>query len=455
MTAAEILAEWALALRAEDVPATVRSAACRHLLDGAGCAIAAARTGAAPYATGAAGVWAEPAESTIIGSGVRLPAPMAALANGTLVHALDYDDTHTGALVHPTAAVLPAAFAVGESVGASGADVLAACVAGYETVIRLGAAVRHGFHARGFHATSVCGVFAAALASAKLMGLAARETTSALGIAGSMAAGSLEFLATGSSTKQLHPGIAGMNGIIAARLAGAGAEGPPTILEGGAGLFRAYLGAEVDAAALTGGLGSRWETTRITIKPYAACQLSHPSLDALSSVLDEIDDPARIEEIRFALPRDTIAIVCEPAPSKRRPRTPYEGKFSLPYCAAALLLDGTLAIDSFDPPMLSRPDALALAERTTWVELPYDGAPADAPGVVEIRLSGGSVRGRVETSRGGAARPLTDDEVLDKFVANCASDGASAVAARFLALDSEPSLSPLLAETVTALEAAR
>jgi 2-methylcitrate dehydratase PrpD len=433
MTAAETFAEWALTLRMTDIPRGVRAAACRHLLDGVGCAIAAVRSGAAPYA-GALVDGAD--EATVIGSGQRASVPRAALANGILIHALDFDDTHAGALVHSTAAVLPAAFAAGEGTGASGADVLVATIAGYEVVNRLGAAVTHGFHARGFHATSVCGVFASALVAARLFDLDERATVNALGIAGSAAAGSLEFLNTGSATKQLHPGFAAMNGIVAARLAEAGADGPATIFEGAYGLYRAYLGVDVDPGALTEGLGERWETTRITIKPSPACQLSHASLDALRAA--GVPSTSEIDSVAFEIPPGVSSIVS----GKPAPRTPYEGKFSLEYSAAALLIDGDLTISSFEPDALARPEVLALAARIRWTERPFDGPPAEAPGICEVRLNDGTVlRGEVAKSRGGPDAPLSTDEVLAKFRAN---GGSGAQAEALLALDEQASITAVL-----------
>ena len=434
VTAAETFAEWALSLRAGDVPAEVRAAAKRHILDGLGCAIAAARTSAVPYATALVD---GTDEATVIGSGARASVPHAALANGILVHALDFDDTHAKALVHSTAAVLPTAFAVGEHAEASGADVLTAAVAGYEVVNRLGAAIPHGFHTRGFHATSVCGVFASALIASQLLGLDVRTTVDALGIAGSTAAGSLEFLSTGSSTKQLHPGLAAMNGIVAARLAKAGADGPASIFEGEHGLYRSYLGADVDPAVLTEGLGDRWETTRITIKPYPACQLSHASLDALRAA--GIPSATEIEAVSFEVPRDIADIVC----GKPEPRTPYEGKFSLEYSAAALVVDGDVTVRSFEPDALSRPDVLALAARVRWNERRFDGVPAEAPGLCEVRLRDGTLlRGEVAKSRGGPESPLSDDELLAKFRANGGSD---TIAEAVLSLESQPSLAGVIA----------
>jgi 2-methylcitrate dehydratase PrpD len=430
VTAAEVFADWALSLRLDDAPAATRHAAKRHLLDGIGCALA----GEAPHATALA--VGEP-EATVLGTDRRAPAPLVALANGALVHALDYDDTHAAALVHATAAVLPTAFAIGEQVGADGAVVLTAAIAGYEVVTRLGMPVAHGFHARGFHATSVCGVFASALIASKLMGLDARATTNALGIAGSVAAGSLEFLNTGSPTKQLHPGLAAMNGITAARLAAAGAEGPATIFEGPHGLYRSYLGHDVDAATLTDALGGRWETTRITIKPYPCCQLSHASLDALRAAGSF--EPHDVDQIVFEVPHGVSAIVGD----KRAPRTSYEGKFSLEYCAATLLCDGDLTVSSFEPDKLARADVLAFAARIAWNDRAFVGPPADAPGICELRLRDGTLlRGEVAKSRGGPDLPLSDDEVLAKFLAN---GGQDVLADAIMRLEEQPSITEVLA----------
>jgi 2-methylcitrate dehydratase PrpD len=442
MTAAEIFAEWALALTLDDVPAEARRAAKRHLFDGLGCAVAADRMGGvATHARITAQSLGAADEATVIGTGKRLSAPAAALANGALVHALDFDDTHAGALVHATAAVLPAAFAVGEQTGATGADVLTAAIAGYETVIRLGAVVPHGFHARGLHATSVCGVFASALISARLMGLDAHATVDALGIAGSMASGSLEFLNTGSSTKQLHPGMSGMAGIIAARLAQAGADGPASILEGEHGLYRALANTEVSADAITDGLGDRWDVTRITIKPYPLCQLSHASLDALRTLLPKLGDPHRIDSIVFAVPEDAVPIVCEPASEKHNPRSEYEAKFSLQYCAALMIANGGLDITTsfWD----RSPKVLALAGRVGYKAVPFTPA-AQAPGDVEVtREDGERLHASVPQSRGGPEAPLSDDEICAKFGA----EPEWKLAQLALAMEDLPSLAPILEAT--------
>ncbi|TMR27748.1 MmgE/PrpD family protein, partial [Nonomuraea zeae] len=302
MTAAAGLADWALGLRLDAVPERARQAAIRHLTDGFGCAVAEP-----PHGSPAVAVALElggPPQATVIGTRDRVGAPAAALANGALVHALDFDDTHAGGLVHATAPVLPVAFAVGEETGASGAEVLVAALIGYEVICRLGAAAPHGFHTRGLHATSVCGVLAAALVAARLYGLRPRQAVHALGIAGSQAGGLLEFLSTGADTKRLHPGLAAHAGILAARLARAGATGPDTVLEGEHGLYGALLGRP--GLRPSEDLGEVWEVTRITVKPYPACQLLHAALDAALDVMTparaagdagDIEDTNEVESV--------------------------------------------------------------------------------------------------------------------------------------------------------------
>jgi 2-methylcitrate dehydratase PrpD len=399
MTTSSDLTAWALGLRREDVPDDVATAARRHLLDGLGTAIAAARRNAAEPALSVAAGLGGPPEATLLGRGVRISAPAAALATGTLVHALDFDDTHAGGLVHATAVVLPAVLAVGEEVGATGEEALLAAVAGFETVCRIAASAPHAFHQRGLHATLACGVFSSALVAARLMGLDPPTTVNALGIAGSSAGGLLEFLATGSSTKQLHPGIASHAGILAARLAAAGADGPDSVIEGERGLYAALADGHADPALVTADLGVRWETARIGLKPYPACQLMHAALDAGLQTLPL--DPASITSIVVEVHPDSAAIVC--TPDKVDPRTAYDAKFSLPWSLAALLTDGEVTVGTYEPDALGRADVRALATRIRVTEVPDVRVAADAPGRVTVTLADGrSLTGHVDHSLGAA-----------------------------------------------------
>lgn len=437
------LANWALAL--EEVPPLVSHAAVRHMLDGIGTAIAGYRSGAAAAAVSVARGLGGPPESTIFGSSIRVSAPAAALANGTLVHALDFDDTHAGGLVHATAVVLPAAFGVGEFNGASGKDVLLAAVVGYEAACRIAAAAPHGFHARGLHATMVAGVFSSALIAARLQGLNLDQATNALGIAGSQAGGLLAFLGTGASTKQLHPGFASQAGILAARLAAAGATGPETVFDGPHGVFDALAAGPHAQQGILTGLGDIWETTRIGIKPYPACQLSHASLDALNKARQQQSFSAEeVQSIRVLVHPDSASIVCDPSRDLTRPASAYAAKFSLPWSLAALIVDGEMTLGTFEPSSIEREHVSRLAERVETVVAPTGQVAADARGEVEVRLiDGRRVVGVVGRSGGGPDTPLSDAELRAKFVGNVGHD-ASGLIDRITDLADQPHLNAIL-----------
>ncbi|SNY66760.1 MmgE/PrpD family protein [Paractinoplanes atraurantiacus] len=364
--AAVILGRWSAELTPGDIPGQVAGAARRHLIDAVGCAVAGVRRGAAGPALAVAAGLGGPPEARLF-SGERLGAVAAAFGNAVAIHALDFDDTHPGGLVHPSAVTVPVALALGEQ---TGGDHLTALVAGLETACRLGAAVPHGFHARGLHATSMVGPVAAAVTAGKLLRLDAPTLTHAIGIAASGAGGLLEFLHSPAGTKQIHPGTAVANGILAARLAAAGATGPAGALDGEYGLFRALTGRSPDRDVLT---GDGWEIPLITIKPYPACQLVHPSVDAARQFAG-----VRPRALTVTLHPDAVPIVAGEA--KRRPRSAYEAKFSVYWCVAAMIVDGHLGLDSFD--RLDRADLLDLAARIDVVEKDFGTVAADAPGIV-------------------------------------------------------------------------
>jgi 2-methylcitrate dehydratase PrpD len=457
-TVAATLANWAVRLRMGDVPILARKAACRHLLDGLGTVLGALRLGAAgPVMVVARGLGG-PAEATLLGTCERLGAPAAALASGVLVHALDFDDTHAEGLVHATAVTLPTALAVGEQVGATGAQVLEAALVGYEITCRVAAATPHGFHQRGIHATQASGVLGAATVASRLMGLDAATTLHAMGIAGSSAGGLLEFLSTGASTKQLHPGFASYAGILAARLAAAGATGPASVLEGGAGLWAALSDRPADPARVLLGLGDSWEVTRLTIKPYPACQLSHATLDAAAAVVPDMraaGGVSEVVEVVALVHPDSASIVCEPAADKVRPRTPYDAKFSLPWSVAALLIDGTVSVPTYDPRSVCRSEVAELAARVRIELAPSRGVAADAPGRVVVHLRDGhELVGEVSRSRGGPDAPL-DDDALQAKVHLLAGDTATVrqLAATVLDLADLPDLGSVLDLTAHAAAA--
>jgi 2-methylcitrate dehydratase PrpD len=441
--AASAFARFATALTLDEVPADVAATAARHVLDAVGTALAAAGTGAGDHARTVAAAQGGVAEATAIGTDERLPAPLAAFANGTLAHALDFDDTHEASIAHVSAVVAPAALAAGEACGASGADVLCAYVAGVETIARLGVA-SPALYERGFHPTSVLGVFGATAAAARAQGLDQATTTHAIGIAGSFASGLFAYLDDGAATKPLHAGWAAQAGVQAVALARAGATGPARVIEGRFGLFFAHASGAFDLRL--DDLGSAWETGRVSLKAYPACHFSHAPVHQVASLGVAPDDVAAIE---VAVPPEGVALVLDPIGDKQTPRTPYDAKFSAPWCIAARLVTGRLDVRSFSTDAIADPAVLALAARVTGTDWGDEPPPSRFAGRVTVTTAAGDVlRSEPAGPPGTPAAPLTSDEVLAKFRANATLlvDDAAAdrLAKRVLALGDAPDVASLL-----------
>lgn len=264
-----VLGDFAADLRYEDVPEDVVEKAKLHVLDTLGIAVATHGMDFAEMMLGVARGFRGVRQSTAVGSGEKLPAPLAALVNGTMAHGLDYDDTHRTSGVHASAFAVPAAVAVAEARGKRGKDVLTAVVTGYEISARLGMVASGKFLARGWHPTSVLGTFASSVVASRVMGLSGDQMATAMGIAGSQASGLAQWLDEGSWTKRMHPGWAEHSGIMAALLAEQGYSSPSKILEGRRGLYNVFLAnEEFDYDQLTHGLGSVWETKQFCYKMY-------------------------------------------------------------------------------------------------------------------------------------------------------------------------------------------
>ena len=279
------------------------------------------------------------------------------------------------------------------------------------------------FHARGFHATAVCGVFGATAAACRLRHVTPATAASALGIAGSFAGGLFVYLDEGTATKPIHPAWAAHGALLAADLAARGAEGPTTVFEGRFGLYHAFIGAEPGTVTLErelADLGERWETPRIAFKPYPACHFIHGSLGATASLLLEIDAD-QISHIEVTVPEAAVALVLEPAEDKAEPRTDYEGKFSLPFSTAAMIVSGKVDIETYAGAALHDPAVLDLARKVSYTVRDYETWPAAFPGGVRITNADGTV---LEADRphqlGAPENPMTADQVIEKFHANAA-----------------------------------
>ncbi len=308
-----------------------------------------------------------PGEATAFGLGRRYSPPVAALLNGALGHSLDFDDTHADSSLHPSAPVVPAAMAAAEIVGASGRDLLTAIVAGYEVCCRLGNALDPTAHyARGFHPTATAGAFGAAAAAGKLLGLNAAGLVSAFGVAGSQAAGSLQFLVSGAWNKRYQVGAAAMNGLIAASLARRGFRGAIESLEGKHGFLAGYSNNAQPQKAVAG-LGDIYETMNIGVKPYPSCRYTHAAIDGLLTLRAECGlESADFREVTIGLHRNGIVLTGAPLVEKRRPRSVVDGQFSMPFTAAVAIHQGRFGWDDYR--LLGAPEVEAIADRVDVVQ---------------------------------------------------------------------------------------
>jgi len=462
-TASETIAHWSANVTLADIPADVAHHARLHVLDTLGCGLAAHGSGLAGEGRATMAELGGAGDATVIGLADGMPAANAAFANAMLCHGLDFDDTHSDSVSHVSTVIAPAALAAGEALGSSGADVLAAIVAGNEIVCRVGMAAPGEFHRRGFHPTAICGIFGGVASVARLNGLDEETTTRALGIAGSFAGGLFAYLADGTPTKPMHPAWAAHGAHLAVALARHGAIGPSSVLEGKFGLYHAFLDAaegEIDIAGQLADLGSRWETPRIAYKPFPVCHFMHGSLGAAAAASGgRTFAPEEIDDILVTVPAAGVSLVLEPAMEKLRPRSEYEGKFSLQYSVASLLVRGHVAVADFTEEAISDPAVLAVAGKVRYETRDYPTYPQAFPGGVRVALASGEVfEGDLPYQKGGPENPLSDEEVVEKFRGNAAlvlsEDEATALADAVLALDAQSDLTAALAP-LTLRQAAR
>ena len=340
----------------------------------------------------------------------------AALLNGAFAHSLDFDDTHAAGTLHPGAPVIPAALAAAELTGASGADVIAAIVAGYEVTNRLAVALPGGDHYdRGYHPTATCGVFGAAAAAGRVMGLSAAQIADALGIALSQSAGSLQFLANGAWTKRFQVGWASMAGLSAALLAREGFRGAAEALEGRAGFLRAYAPNPQPERALRG-LGTQYELMETAVKPYPSCRYGHASVDAALALKAEHGLQAEeIEAVIMGLPNKGMLLVGTPLPYKQNPQNVVDGQFSGPFVVACALAHGHFGWDSYA--RMDAPELRALMPKVNCVEDPEIQAhfPANMAGKLTVHARGKVFTRTVVVPKGEPANFLTEAELRVKF----------------------------------------
>jgi 2-methylcitrate dehydratase PrpD len=410
------------AAAAKPLPEEIAHAARLHFLDAVGVGLAAAGSSAGePYLVLAARL-AQGGPSTVFGRAHGAAAADAALVNGGLMHSLEFDDTHTGSIMHGSSVIASAALAQAETHGASGAALLGAYARGWEVLVRLGLASPGGFHARGFQATSAAGTLAAALVAAELAGLSEDRTVDAVGIALSQCSGVMEFLSNGASVKSLHPGWAAHGGLLAATLAGAGMTGPETSLEGRYGLFRQFAGDEGAAQrleALVEDIGRTWHLPKAAFKFYPCCHYLHPFIEAAGILAERGVRASEVSGLLCRVPAGAAPVICEPWEGKQSPETGHAARWSLPVVVAARLVDGKVDLSTFEA--RAAPEVLELAQRTRWEPLANTRFPERFEAELRCELRCGDFdEVRIDDVYGNHTRPPQALAVLDKFRANAA-----------------------------------
>jgi len=416
----EALASFAVRMKSDSLPPEAVHAARRAILDCLGVALAGSTEPASRIMAEQARSQGGSPESTIWGNGGRVGAQNAALANGTSAHVLDYDDTSHSMPGHPSVPVLPAVMAVAERTGASGTEVLAAFVAGFEVECKLGRFTGQESFDRGWHATTTLGVIGATAGAGRLLGLDEPRMRRALGMAVAQASGVRQNF--GTMTKSFHVGRAAQSAILAAELASRGFTASENGIEGSQGYWDMFGGAvSRDGDAMAAALGNPFDVVSpgINFKAYPCCASTHAAIDAALQVADGLLE-GNIETVMVDVPYTAPLVLIH-----HRPTTPLAGKFSLEYCVAVALLDGEVGLGHFTEEAVRRADVQSVLR---WVEYrtPDDWQKGAGPwklghARVEVRLKDGTVRrGETTVPRGDCSNPLGDEELETKFL-ECAA----------------------------------
>jgi 2-methylcitrate dehydratase PrpD len=397
----ETLAAFVAGIDYSTIPASVLERAVSLVLDSSAGAVRARHDGDSTPAliAGLTDAGIAQGRCGLFGDAATAAPATAALINGMLVHTLDFDDTHVPSSTHTSAPVIPAALAAAQHVSADGKTTLAGIVAGIEVMTRLGRALIPPHHyARGFHPTATTGVFGAAAAAARILGLNAEDVANAFGIGLSSAAGTLQFHSNGAWTKRWQVGQAAANGMTAALMARHHFRGVTEAIEGQHGLIKVYTD-DPDETQITAGLGEHWETASTSIKLYPACRFAHAAIDAILELCAENQLSAGdVTSVDIGLSHKALAAVAEPAIRKVCPQNVVDGQFSIYFLVAVAILNGGIGWDDYER-FLGDPEVEDLARRVRPVH--DDQVQADYP----------------KSMTGRATITLVDGTRLERYVA--------------------------------------
>jgi 2-methylcitrate dehydratase PrpD len=416
---AEVLAEFMVHQRYEDLPPETMEKVKQYIVDLIGCTVGASREAQAQALLDVLKKEGGNPESSVLAHGFKTSVMNAALLNGTMGHIMDFDDDHREGTMHPTAVVFPAVFALGEKMKVSGKELMRALILGLEVMIRVGESFLGKSYYQGFHPTGTCGVFGAAAGCAMLLGLDAKRTTYALGLAGSFTSGTQEWSTEGSWQKPLQAGHPAMFGVLSALLAEKGFIGARTVFEGPNGFIRAHSFKDIyDYGRLTDTLGKKWEMMDTSIKVHACCRFGGPVADCALDLYKQGVRAKDVQRIVAKVSDFTIRVLCTPPEPKYRPITHVDAQFSLPYTIAVAICKNKTGPGEFKEEVLGDPEVLKLASKITW-ELDPEAEkvyPKAYPATVVVTLSDGrEFVSHVDYPRGDPENPVTMQDIVKKF----------------------------------------
>jgi 2-methylcitrate dehydratase PrpD len=414
--------EFVQNLKFEDIPPEIAAQSKTFILDGFGLALAGSMAQSGPISRAyVQSLGPMNATSTVIGTSLRTTPRFAAFVNGVSIHADDFDDTQLaiakdrvyGLLTHPTAPVLPGAFALAETGKLSGKEMMVAYLAGVEVETKIAEAIAPRHYVDGFHSSGTCGSFGSVSAAAKLKRLTLEQTLNAFGIAGAEAAGLRENF--GTMTKPFQAGHAAENGVAAADLAGLGWTAADKILDAPRGFFHAY-GGSFEPTAIMNKLGNPWTyaTPGVSIKPYPSGSLTHPAMTAMLRLIQKNDiKPADVEKVDVGTNKNMPNALIH-----HKPTTGLQAKFSMEFCIAVLLLERKASLGHFSDEFVNRAEVKAMVSRVNfYVDPVAEQAGYDKmTSLITVHLKNGkTLTDRADFAKGSPADPMTLDEVSAKF----------------------------------------
>lgn len=410
--ATRILAEYVTNARQSDVPGAVRDEAVRSMFNWVGCCLGGARHITTDRALATIAEFSGPAQATVLGRRERLDIMHAAFINGITSHVLDFDDTHLETIIHPAGPVASAILALGEQRSISGEEFLHAFILGIEVECRIGKAIYPSHYERGFHITGTAGVFGAAAAAGKLLDLSKKQMVWALGIAATQSAGLKEMF--GTMCKSFHVGSAGQNGLKAALLAAKDFTSSNKGLEAQEGFAFAYSD-EQDFSQITDGLGSTFEVSRNTYKPFACGIVTHPIIDGCIQLRNE--NMLKAEQVAAVNLRVNPLVL--KLTGKKTPQTGLESKFSIYHACAAAIIRGSAGPAEFTDETAQDSQVIALRDKVSAVA---DENVSEEEAFVSITMNDGTVFSRhVEHAIGSLERPMSRQSLEDKFMGQAIS----------------------------------